>query len=1142
MPQLIDFMRGRWSIYNFLSRVYEREISETLLKGMVGENSSIEHLRGLGDLIRDEYRNVVEAFNDLKEHAKMLMDDIERNMLKLAEDYAYLFLGVGRLPHPSESSYLSDDSFIVQEPRDEVLNVYRSVDVQKSEDYSEPEDHIAVELQFMAYLCRRSIEAFATGREDEGKKYLELQKNFFHSHLLAWVPKLTKNILEKAGTDFYKIVARITEEFVKSEKNTVDKLINLTNVCFNGASFEEFTEETLLKPIPIKDREKSEVKSYYKLLGLCGVAQGGSLVRVDVKDGRILRIRPVHYNEKYTSEELENVRWKVDARGKTFESKMRELVPPFALVYKNRVYSPNRVRYPLKRADWDPKGERHPENRGKSGYIRISWDEALDIIADEIKRIKDKYGSTYAILALADGHQQTKFVQGMHGTITELLVLLGGCTWSVRNPDSWEGWWWGAKHMWGMEPDGLQRPQRNVLLDILENTEVLLCWGCDYETTTWGFGDQGFSVWGFWFRDVGIKQIFICPDLNYAAAVHANKWIPIRPNTDAALQLAIAYVWISEETYDKNYVATHTVGFEKFRDYVLGKEDGIPKTPKWAEEITGVPARIIKALARLWASRPTSIIHVFGGPYIRGPYATEPARLEVALLAMQGIGKPGVHQLHNSSCCSTDTPFPKPLFAPFIYSSVLGGVYSRLWFLPYEKLKEWYKEVLKQFVPKTLVHEAILNPPISFYGICQSRMPVEEQFIKYKYPADGLPEVHMIWNEDGCLITCWNRGYKIIEAYRSPKIEFILAQHPWLENDCLFADIILPVTTKFEEEDIGIIGSAWSTKQHFAVVYEGKCIEPIGESKSDREIILMIAKKLEEKYPEEFKGLYEKLTEGKTTEDAIREAFEISGAAQYISFEELKERGYWLVPTDPEWKKYKPGLREFYEDPEKYPLQTPSGKIEFYSERLAKHFPDDNERPPMPRYIPYGESHQESLQHPRAEKYPFLLVSNHPRWRMHAQLDDAVWLREIPTCKIRGSDGYLYEPVWINPIDAEKLGVKTGDIVKIYNERGSVLGGAYVTNRIMPGVVYIDHGARADIISLEDRIDRGGAIDLIAPDKTTSKNAAGMVVSGYLVKVEKVDLNELKKKYPETLQRIYYKDAGLCYESYVSTKNESVHN
>ncbi|GAI90062.1 unnamed protein product, partial [marine sediment metagenome] len=100
---------------------------------------------------------------------------------------------------------------------------------------------------------------------------------------------------------------------------------------------------------------------------------------------------------------------------------------------------------------------------------------------------------------------------------------------------------------------------------------------------------------------------------------------------------------------------------------------------------------------------------------------------------------------------------------------------------------------------------------------------------------------------------------------------------------------------------------------------------------------------------------------------------------------------YYVVPTDPEWNKYPPGLREFCENPQDNPLQTPSGKIEFYSERLARHFPDDEERPPLPHWIPYGETHQESLLHPRAKKYPLLIVSNHGRWRVHANLDDVTW-------------------------------------------------------------------------------------------------------------------------------------------------------
>jgi len=182
---------------------------------------------------------------------------------------------------------------------------------------------------------------------------------------------------------------------------------------------------------------------------------------------------------------------------------------------------------------------------------------------------------------------------------------------------------------------------------------------------------------------------------------------------------------------------------------------------------------------------------------------------------------------------------------------------------------------------------------------------------------------------------------------------------------------------------------------------------------------------------------------------------------------------YYVVPTDPEWEKYPAGLITFHDNPEKDPLTTPSGKIEFYSERLAQHFPDDKERPPVPHWVEKSDYHDERLTSVRAKKYPLLCMSNHPRHRVHAQMDDCGWFREINTCKVRGTDGYLYEPIWINPVDAMKRDIKDGDIVKTFNERGGVLLGAYVTERIMPGVVGVDHGARYDpiVVGELDRVE-----------------------------------------------------------------------
>ena len=175
------------------------------------------------------------------------------------------------------------------------------------------------------------------------------------------------------------------------------------------------------------------------------------------------------------------------------------------------------------------------------------------------------------------------------------------------------------------------------------------------------------------------------------------------------------------------------------------------------------------------------------------------------------------------------------------------------------------------------------------------------------------------------------------------------------------------------------------------------------------------------------------------------------------------------------------------------------------------------------------KSHDERLSSERAKKYPLLSVSNHPRWRVHSQHDDMKWLREIPTCKVVGLDGYAYQPLWLNPVEAAKRGIKHGDVVKVFNERGALLAGAYVTERLMPGVAYIDHGARYDPI-VPGELDRGGAINTITPHKTTSKNVTGMAVCGFLVEVERVDLDELYKQYPEVFKRAYDPTSGPSFE------------
>ena len=166
-------------------------------------------------------------------------------------------------------------------------------------------------------------------------------------------------------------------------------------------------------------------RTIVKGLSFMGGAMDSNAVQVDVKGGKVIRIRPLHFDWKYKPEQFNP--WKIEARGKTFEPTMNTLIPPFTLAYKNRIYSPNRVMHPLKRVDWDPNGERNPQNRGKSRYVRISWDEAVEIVASEIKRVHKEYGPT-AILTQCDAHGESKSIHAAHACNRKLLSFMGGAT------------------------------------------------------------------------------------------------------------------------------------------------------------------------------------------------------------------------------------------------------------------------------------------------------------------------------------------------------------------------------------------------------------------------------------------------------------------------------------------------------------------------------------------------------------------------------------------------------------------------------------------------------------------------------------------------------------------------------------------
>ena len=277
--------------------------------------------------------------------------------------------------------------------------------------------------------------------------------------------------------------------------------------------------------------------------------------------------------------------------------------------------------------------------------MRIGWDEALDIVSSEIKRLIDTYGGS-AITGITSSHHNWGIVGYKMGPFHRFMGMLN-YTPILDNPDSWEGWHWGATHTYGFHWRLGMPPQFDLLEDGLKNTEMIVFWSNDPDSTRGTYSGQESAIWRTWLKEKGVKTVFIDPFYNYTNAVMDGTWLPMRPGSDTALAMAIAYVWITEGTYDKQYIAEKTYGFDEFKAYILGEvDDKFAKTPEWAEKESGIPARKIVALAREWASKRTSVScgsRGGEGSACRTAYGTEWARMIVLLMAMQGLGKPGIN-------------------------------------------------------------------------------------------------------------------------------------------------------------------------------------------------------------------------------------------------------------------------------------------------------------------------------------------------------------------------------------------------------------------------------------------------------------------------------------------------------------------
>ena len=342
-----------------------------------------------------------------------------------------------------------------------------------------------------------------------------------------------------------------------------------------------------------------------------------------------------------------------------------------------------------------------------------------------------------------------------------------------------------------------------------------------------------------------------------------------------------------------------------------------------------------------------------------------------------------------------------------------------------------------------------------------------------------------------------------------------------MEGETRFADIILPACTNFERWDIGDWAHAsgygmhkFEQCNHRLIVLEQKCIEPLGDSKSDYEIFSLLADKL---------GVGDLYTEGGHTElDWVRRIFDASDLPKRISWEDFLEKGYYLVPV-PEDHEATPALRWFAESrkrdtPDWGPppwdvvagegLATQSGRIEFVSSSLKRFYASgdvvDEERPVMgPQYLESWEGHRtEEL----TARFPLQLISPHPRFSFHTTGDGKdAWAADVEDHRELKDDGWYYWLIRLNSEDAAVRDIADGDLVRAFNDRGSVILAARITERIRPGTVHSAESCSdyAPTGAPGHSPDRAGCINILTSKRFITPTSPGQACNTCLVEVER---------------------------------------
>ena len=680
--------------------------------------------------------------------------------------------------------------------------------------------------------------------------------------------------------------------------------------------------------------------------------------------------------------------------------------------YRRWLANPDRINYPMKRVG----------KRGEGKFEQISWDEAVDTIASELKRIIDEYGNESVYIPYATGVSSTTA-----RSLPRFMNCLGGFLGSYGD--------YSAMQMEMIVPHTYGASGfSGSTLNAAEDAALILAFGTSPTETRQG-GAVSHYDWVHLRETTKGKMIYIDPRMNDSVMGRSAEWQPINPGTDAALCSAIAHELIANDQVDKEFLDAYCVGFDEdtmpesakgqnksYKDYIMGTGyDMVEKTAEWAAPITGIPAERIKQLAADIAAAEAPFICQGWGPQ-RHTNGEDTSRAICMLPVLIGkIGLPGTNTGQREAEPPTylvgSLPFENPIKTAI-------PVYQ--WINAVDHGKEM-----------TATNAGIVG-------------------------ADKLNnDIKFLWNYAGNCITNQHGdiNYTHDVLADESKLEFILVWDTVMTDSAKYADILLPDAMRSEQLNMQTQGYS---EYYTAVVVGGPAQEAPGECRSSYDVCADIADKF---------GKKDAFTEGKTQEDWIKELYEAGAKADgnMPTWDEIKAQGVYKRPLEPAI-----GLVDFRTDPVKNPLSTPSGKIEIYSEQLAEiaatwELEEGDVINPIPVFTPGFQGYGSVT-----DEYPLYCTGFHHKSRTHSSFGFIPELEQVAR-----------QQLWINPADAESRGIASGDTVAVKSPAGEIRIEALVTSRIIPGTIGIPQGAwhKADMNG--DRVDEGACVNTLTTYRPT---------------------------------------------------------